>query len=89
MPAAAFRATEADIAVASRRAKELGAEYGKKLKVFAMYTIVPDATDAAVEARWPATSRGLIPLPSPTWLQATAASRTARKGLGVPPGTLS
>ncbi len=44
-------ATEADIAAASRRAKEIGAEYGKKLKVFAMYTIVPDATDAAAEAR--------------------------------------
>jgi pyrimidine oxygenase len=44
-------ATEADIAAASRRAKEIGAEYGKTLKVFAMYTIVPDATDAAAEAR--------------------------------------
>jgi pyrimidine oxygenase len=44
-------ATEADIGVAARRAKEIGAEYGKRLKVFAMYTIVPGATDAEAEAR--------------------------------------
>lgn len=44
-------ATEEEIAAKSRRAKQLGEEYGKKIKVFAMYTIVPGATDAEAEAR--------------------------------------
>lgn len=43
--------TEADIAIKSKRAKEIGAEYGKKLKTFAMYIVVPGATDAEAEAR--------------------------------------
>jgi pyrimidine oxygenase len=44
-------ATEEEIGANSRRAKEIGAEYGKDLKMFAMYTIVPGATDAEAEAR--------------------------------------
>jgi len=42
-------ATEEEIGAFSRRAKAMGQEYGKDLKMFAMYTIVPGATDA--EAR--------------------------------------
>jgi pyrimidine oxygenase len=43
--------TEADIAVASKRAKDLGAKYGKAIRTFAMYTVVPGATDREAEAR--------------------------------------
>jgi pyrimidine oxygenase len=43
--------TEEDIAVASKRAKDLGAKYGKAIRTFAMYTVVPDATDREAEAR--------------------------------------
>jgi pyrimidine oxygenase len=42
---------EAEIAAVSRRAKAIAAEDGKTLKTFAMYTIVPGATDAAAAAR--------------------------------------
>lgn len=44
-------ATEEDLAANARRAKEIGREYGKDLKVFAMYTIVPGDTDADAERR--------------------------------------
>ncbi len=43
--------TEEEIATVSRRAKEIAAGYGKTIKTFAMYTIVPGATDAEAEAR--------------------------------------
>ena len=44
-------ATEEEIGASSRRAKAIGQEYGKDLKMFAMYTVVPGATDAEAEAR--------------------------------------
>ena len=43
--------TEEEIAQVSRRAKEIAAEYNRTIKTFAMYTIVPGATDAEAEAR--------------------------------------
>jgi pyrimidine oxygenase len=43
--------TEEEIAVASKRAKDLGAKYGRSIMTFAMYTIVPGATDKEAEAR--------------------------------------
>ena len=43
--------TEEEIGAVSRRAKEIAAGYNKKIKTFAMYTIVPGATDAEAEAR--------------------------------------
>jgi pyrimidine oxygenase len=43
--------TEDEIAVVSKRAKDFGAKYGKKIKTYAMYTIVPGATDKEAEAR--------------------------------------
>jgi pyrimidine oxygenase len=43
--------TEEEIAVASKRAKDLGAKYGKAITTFAMYTVVPGATDREAEAR--------------------------------------
>ena len=43
--------TEEEIAAISRRAKEIAAEYGRAIKTFAMYTIVPGVTDAEAEAR--------------------------------------
>ncbi len=43
--------TEEEIAAVSRHAKEIAAGYGKTIKTFAMYTIVPGATDAEAEAR--------------------------------------
>lgn len=43
--------TEEEIAVVSKRAKDIAAGYGKTIKTFAMYTIVPGATDAEAEKR--------------------------------------
>jgi pyrimidine oxygenase len=43
--------TEADIAANARRGKAIAAEYGRTLKMFAMYTIIPGATDAEAEAK--------------------------------------
>ncbi len=44
-------ATDAELGTASRRAKEIGREYGKDIKTFCMMTIVPGATDAEAEER--------------------------------------
>jgi pyrimidine oxygenase len=43
--------TEEEIAVASKRAKDLAAKYGKAIMTFAMYTIVPGVTDREADAR--------------------------------------
>lgn len=43
--------TEGEIAAASKRAKDLGAKYGKAIMTFAMYTVVPGVTDREAEAR--------------------------------------
>src|SRR5260370_36910935 len=40
-----------EIASVSKRAKDFGARYGKQTKTFAMYTVVPGATDKQAEAR--------------------------------------
>jgi pyrimidine oxygenase len=42
---------EAETRAASLRARELAAKLGKPIKVYAMCTVVPDASDAAAEAR--------------------------------------
>ena len=44
-------ATEDEIAKVSKRAKEIAAEYERSIKTFAMYTIVPGATDAEAQKR--------------------------------------
>jgi pyrimidine oxygenase len=43
--------TEDEIASISRRTKEIAAEYGKPIKTFAMYTIIPGDTDADARKR--------------------------------------
>lgn len=43
--------TEEELAAKSQRAKEIAQEYGKNLKTFAMYTIVPGDSDADAERR--------------------------------------
>ena len=43
--------TEEEIGAVSRRAKSFGDKYGKNVKTFAMYTIVPGATDREAAAR--------------------------------------
>jgi pyrimidine oxygenase len=43
--------SEEEIAQVSRRAKDIAAGYGKTIKTFAMYTIVPGATDKEAETR--------------------------------------
>lgn len=43
--------TEEEIARVSRRAKEIAAEYGKTIKTFAMYTLIPGRTQAEADER--------------------------------------
>lgn len=43
--------TEAEIAQVSARAKEIAAEYGKTLKTFAMYTLIPGRSQAEADER--------------------------------------
>jgi pyrimidine oxygenase len=43
--------TEAEISKVSKRAKEIAAEYGKTLKTFAMYTLIPGSSQAEADER--------------------------------------
>jgi pyrimidine oxygenase len=43
--------TEEEIARVSARAKEIAAEYGKTIKTYAMYTLIPGATQAEADER--------------------------------------